>query len=59
MYDRTIVNVDSIEGLVSNPKHAAYCTSKAGIHGLTRGRSTVAPKASVATQLRRGGSTPT
>ncbi|TIN74605.1 SDR family oxidoreductase [Mesorhizobium sp.] len=32
----TIVNVGSIEGLGSNPKHAAYCTSKAGIHGLTR-----------------------
>jgi meso-butanediol dehydrogenase/(S,S)-butanediol dehydrogenase/diacetyl reductase len=32
----TIVNVGSIEGLGSNPKHAAYCASKAGIHGLTR-----------------------
>jgi len=31
-----IVNVGSIEGLGSNPKHAAYCASKAGIHGLTR-----------------------
>ncbi|RUW57299.1 SDR family oxidoreductase, partial [Mesorhizobium sp. M4B.F.Ca.ET.049.02.1.2] len=25
-----------IEGLGSNPKHAAYCASKAGLHGLTR-----------------------
>ncbi|MEI9424083.1 SDR family oxidoreductase [Mesorhizobium sp. Cs1299R1N1] len=32
----TIVNVGSIEGLGSNPKHAAYCASKAGLHGLTR-----------------------
>lgn len=32
----TIVNVGSIEGLGSNPKHAAYGTSKAGLHGLTR-----------------------
>lgn len=32
----SIVNVGSIEGLGSNPKHAAYGTSKAGIHGLTR-----------------------
>lgn len=31
-----IVNIGSIEGLGSNPKHAAYCTSKAGLHGLTR-----------------------
>lgn len=32
----SIVNVGSIEGLGSNPKHAAYGTSKAGIHALTR-----------------------
>ena len=32
----TIVNVGSIEGLGSNPGHAAYCASKAGLHGLTR-----------------------
>lgn len=32
----TIVNVGSIEGLGSNPQHAAYCASKAGLHGLTR-----------------------
>lgn len=32
----TIVNIGSIEGLGSNPRHAAYCASKAGIHGLTR-----------------------
>lgn len=31
-----IVNVGSIEGLGSNPLHAAYCASKAGLHGLTR-----------------------
>jgi meso-butanediol dehydrogenase/(S,S)-butanediol dehydrogenase/diacetyl reductase len=32
----TIVNIGSIEGLGSNPLHAAYCASKAGLHGLTR-----------------------
>ncbi len=32
----SIVNVGSIEGLASNPKHPAYCASKAGLHGLTR-----------------------
>jgi meso-butanediol dehydrogenase/(S,S)-butanediol dehydrogenase/diacetyl reductase len=31
-----IVNIGSIEGLGSNPDHAAYCASKAGLHGLTR-----------------------
>jgi len=31
-----IVNNGSIEGLGSNPRHAAYCASKAGLHGLTR-----------------------
>lgn len=31
-----IVNIGSIEGLASNPQHAAYCASKAGLHGLTR-----------------------
>ncbi|MEM8787467.1 MAG: SDR family oxidoreductase [Pseudomonadota bacterium] len=31
-----IVNVGSIEGLGSNPRHAAYCAAKAGLHGLTR-----------------------
>lgn len=31
-----IVNVGSIEGLGSNPRHAAYGASKAGLHGLTR-----------------------
>ena len=30
-----IVNVGSIEGLGSNPQHAAYCASKAGLHALT------------------------
>ena len=32
----TIVNLGSIEGLGSNPRHPAYCASKAGLHGLTR-----------------------
>lgn len=32
----SIVNIGSIEGLASNPLHAAYCASKAGLHGLTR-----------------------
>lgn len=32
----SIVNIGSIEGLGSNPQHAAYCASKAGLHGLTR-----------------------
>ncbi|MER8509979.1 SDR family oxidoreductase [Mesorhizobium sp. M0894] len=31
-----IVNIGSIEGLASNPRHAAYSASKAGLHGLTR-----------------------
>lgn len=31
-----IVNIGSIEGLAANPLHAAYCASKAGLHGLTR-----------------------
>ena len=31
-----IVNIGSIEGLGSNPGHAAYCATKAGLHGLTR-----------------------
>ena len=31
-----IVNVGSIEGLGANPGHAAYSSSKAGLHGLTR-----------------------
>lgn len=32
----SIVNTGSIEGQGSNPGHAAYCASKAGLHGLTR-----------------------
>ncbi|GHC60060.1 SDR family NAD(P)-dependent oxidoreductase [Neogemmobacter tilapiae] len=32
----SIVNIGSIEGLGSNPNHAAYCATKAGLHGLTR-----------------------
>ena len=31
-----IVNIGSIEGIGANPHHAAYCASKAGVHGLTR-----------------------
>ena len=31
-----IVNIGSIEGLGSNPQHAAYCASKAGMNSLTR-----------------------
>ena len=31
-----IVNVGSIEAIGSNPRHPAYCASKAGLHGLTR-----------------------
>lgn len=31
-----IVNIGSIEGQGSNPRHPAYCSSKAGLHGLTR-----------------------
>ncbi|MFP3459672.1 glucose 1-dehydrogenase [Arthrobacter globiformis] len=32
----SIINVGSIEGLSANPLHAAYCASKAGVHGMTR-----------------------
>lgn len=32
----SIVNIGSIEGLAANPRHAAYCATKAGLHGLTR-----------------------
>ena len=32
----SIVNTGSIEGLAANPRHGAYCASKAGLHGLTR-----------------------
>jgi len=32
----TIINIGSIEGIGSNPRHPAYCASKAGLHGLTR-----------------------
>ena len=31
-----IVNIGSIEGIGANPNHTAYCSSKAGLHGLTR-----------------------
>lgn len=32
----SIVNIGSIEGIGANPYHAAYCGSKAGVHGFTR-----------------------
>lgn len=32
----SVVNIGSIEGIGANPWHAAYCGSKAGVHGLTR-----------------------
>ena len=32
----SIVNLGSIEGIGSNPRHPAYCASKAGLHALTR-----------------------
>ncbi|MGR3452414.1 SDR family NAD(P)-dependent oxidoreductase [Pseudooceanicola sp.] len=32
----SIVNIGSVEGLAANPRHAAYCASKSGLHGLTR-----------------------
>ncbi len=32
----SIINIGSIEGLGANPYHAAYCGSKAGVHGFTR-----------------------
>jgi meso-butanediol dehydrogenase/(S,S)-butanediol dehydrogenase/diacetyl reductase len=31
-----IVNIGSIEAHASNPRHPAYCASKAGVHALTR-----------------------
>ena len=54
-----IVNTGSIEGLGSNPGHAAYCASKAGLHGLTRAvLSIMVSRASAATQSHPDGSTP-
>lgn len=32
----SIINIGSIEGLAANPEHAAYCSSKAAIHGLSK-----------------------
>ncbi len=32
----SIINIGSIEGIGANPYHAAYCGSKAGLHGITR-----------------------
>ncbi|XQS17070.1 SDR family NAD(P)-dependent oxidoreductase [Citrobacter telavivensis] len=36
IHSGSIVNIGSIEGIGANPKHAAYGTSKAALHGLTR-----------------------
>lgn len=53
-----IINIGSIEGLGANPAHAAYCASKAGLHGLTQQlRLTTAATASAAMRSRRAGST--
>jgi len=32
----SVINIGSIEGIGANPQHAAYCGSKAGVHGYTR-----------------------
>lgn len=32
----SIINIGSIEAMAANPHHVAYCTTKAGIHGMTR-----------------------
>ncbi|HLR57416.1 MAG TPA: SDR family oxidoreductase [Beutenbergiaceae bacterium] len=32
----SIINIGSIEGVGANPQHAAYCATKAGVHGMTR-----------------------
>ncbi len=32
----SVINIGSIERLAANPGHAAYCASKAGVHGMTR-----------------------
>ncbi len=32
----SIINIGSIEGLAANPEHTAYCTSKGGVHALTK-----------------------
>lgn len=32
----SIINIGSVEGLSANPRHIAYCSSKAAIHGFTR-----------------------
>lgn len=32
----SIINMGSIEGIAANPLHAAYATSKGGVHALTR-----------------------
>ena len=36
VHSGNIINIGSIEGIGSNPRHPAYCASKAGLHGLTR-----------------------
>ncbi|GGO79075.1 hypothetical protein GCM10011348_12470 [Marinobacterium nitratireducens] len=32
----SILDIGSIEGIGANPWHAAYCSSKTGVHGFTR-----------------------
>jgi meso-butanediol dehydrogenase/(S,S)-butanediol dehydrogenase/diacetyl reductase len=32
----SIINIGSIEGIGSNPRHTAYSATKAGLHGMTR-----------------------
>lgn len=43
----SIINIGSIEGLSANPLHAAYCASKAGIHGMTRAMAVDLGKAGI------------
>ncbi len=32
----SIINIGSVEGMLTNPAHAAYAASKAAVHGMTR-----------------------
>src|SRR5690625_7016420 len=32
----SIINIGSVEAQAANPEHVLYCTTKAGIHGMTR-----------------------
>ncbi|WP_030015353.1 SDR family NAD(P)-dependent oxidoreductase [Curtobacterium sp. S6] len=32
----SIINIGSVEGILTNPAHAAYAASKAAVHGMTR-----------------------